>query len=104
MAYQSEFEGAQMEAAFHRVTNMLTGTTEITASINGHGYAFVRGVYFGGAAPKVFASVRGLDSEISASAGVSPQYNAADGVLLLQLFGEGINGGERYAVDFLLVE
>lgn len=104
MAYQSEFEGEQMEHAFHRVTNMITGTAELTASINGHGYAFVRGVEFGGAFPKVFASVRGLDSDISASAGVSPQYNAEDGVLLINLFGEGIIGGERYAVDFLLVE
>lgn len=104
MAYQSEFEGKQMEAAFHRVTNMVTGTAEITASINGHGYAFVRNVPFGGASPKVFASVRGLDSNIASFADVSPQYNAEDNLLLLNLFGDGIKGGERYAVDYLLVE
>lgn len=104
MAYQSAYEGDQMEAVFKRVTDMLTGTVEITASITGHGYAFVNNLPFGGANPKVFASVRGLEGDIRGVAGVAPTYNAADNVLLLQLFGDGIRGGEKYAVDYLIVE
>lgn len=104
MAFQSAFTGAQMESVFKRVTDMVTGTLEFTASMDGHGYGFVYELDFGGANPKVFATVRGIDSEINGTAGVSPTYNPSTNVLMVKLYGDGIIGGNRYAVDYLLVE
>ena len=104
MAYQSTFTGEQMEAVFRRVSNMITGSAELTASNDGHGYVFVNDLHFSGSNPKIFTTVRGINGDITGTAGAAPSYNAEAGMLLLQLFGDGILDGETYAIDYLMIE
>ncbi len=106
MAFQSSFSGEQMEAVFRRVTNMITGTVEITASMDGFGYEFVYDVPFSSAKPKVFTTVRDAKEQISISdiAMAIPEINVDDNVIMFKLQGNGIKSGNRYAVDYLIMD
>lgn len=104
MAYQSEFTGEQMEAAFRRISNMITGSLVITASMDGGGYGFVYELQTEMTSPKVFTSVRGLDHNITDVVCVTPEYNVETGTLLVWIHGPGIVGLDRYEVSYLLIE
>ncbi len=106
MSFQSAFTGEQIENVFHRVTNMVTGTVEITASMDGFGYGFAYGVPFPSATPKIFTTVRDSGNQIPLSdiAMAIPQLNLEDRVIMFQLQGEGIKGGHRYAVDYFIMD
>lgn len=106
MSYQSSFSGEQMENVFRRVTNMITGTVEITESMDGFGYGFAYGVPFSSATPKIFTTVRDSENQIPLSdiAMAIPQLNLDDGVIMFQLRGAGIKNGNRYAVDYFILD
>ncbi len=106
MSYQSSFSGEQMENVFRRVTNMITGTVEITAVGDGFGYGFAYGVPFSSAAPKIFTTVRDSGNQIPMTdiAMAIPQPNMEDNIIMFNLQGNGIKNGNRYAVDYFILD
>lgn len=106
MAYQSSFSGDQMENVFRRVTNMITGTVEIEAGMDGFGYGFAYDVPFSSSTPKIFTTIRDAVEQVPISdvAMVIPQINLDDNVIMFQLRGAGIKGGNRYAVDYFIID
>lgn len=106
MAYQSSFSGDQMENVFRRVTNMITGTVEFEAASDRFGYGFAYDVPFSSSTPKIFTSLRDAGEQIPISdvAMVIPQIDLENGNIMFLLRGEGIKGGNRYAVDYFIID
>lgn len=104
MAYTSQFTGEQMDAAFRRITNIVVGSAEITPSNNGYGYAHVQNLTTGMLNPKVFTSIRGITMDIRGVVTISCDYNPEAELLFLQIFGDGVKGGDKYEVSYMLVE
>lgn len=102
--YRSQFTGEQMDAAFGRIMNMITGSQVLTASVNGYAYGYVTGLETAMSAPKTFASVWGVDAKIHGVVSVTADYDPSTHTLLLEAVGDGIRGGSRYRVDYLLAE
>lgn len=102
--YESAYEGQQMDEAFSRVLGMLIGSAAITAQADGDGFAQVD-IGEGYGAHKIFCSAR--CTSISGNMGVicaSVDYSAETGIATLRISGDGVEYGERYEFDYMLVQ
>lgn len=104
MSYKSEFTGEQMDAVFRRVTNMAMGSVVIEASIDGHGYGHITDITSNLTNPKIFASIRGEGNTIYGCTSLEVKYDPEKSLMFVQFFGDGIEGGKKYRVDYLMIE
>lgn len=107
MSYTSQFTGAQMDAVFRRVTNMVTGRATLTSTTTGIASLFVD-VDVDIIDPICIATVRYNEGEYPMNTPISVfvryQPNEGQGKLAIKLVGDAVRAGRSYDVDYLLME
>lgn len=103
MAYTSEFEGAQMDAVFRRVTNMVAGKATLTASPGGGYASLIMELPTDLTNPICLANVRYTDT-VAGEIFTFISYNTATQELYIRLMGVGLQPNRQYEVYYMLME
>ena len=100
--YESSFEGAQIDRAVGIALGIRTGTVQITASMDGSGFATFD-IIGAQADDKIFASARSVEYPNHTEILANIRINTETGAAVAYISGNEVYEGEVYKVDWLLV-
>lgn len=100
--YQSAYTGPQMDAVFRRVTDMQLGTIQITATMDGLGYAYWDAEPGLSGAVVLSSAVPTVDSGTSLICSYA-SYSSKTGQMFGRIQGDGVLAGETYTLHWLII-
>ena len=104
MSYTSRYTGAQMDGAFDRITNTVTGKVTLTGSPNGGSASLITRIETDFVDPICMVTLKYPSRGVSGGISVMASYNASTQNLSVHLVGDGIEPDENFDVYYMLIE